>query len=65
MSKYSIFLIVLLLLFTIAHLIISIDYNHLFTVGNKGGATGVMVGILGIVSVILSQKSEKKEEGEW
>jgi hypothetical protein len=60
MSKLSVFLIILLLLFTIAHLVISIDYNHLFTVGNKGGATGVMVGILGIISVLLAQKTEKK-----
>jgi hypothetical protein len=61
MSKFSVFFLSLLIILTIAHLFYSIDYNHLFTVGNKGGATGVMVGIIGIISVFLANKFDKKQ----
>ena len=61
MSKFSLTFFIIFIILIIAHLILSIDYNHLFTVGNKGGATGVMVSILGIVSIFLARKAEQND----
>ena len=63
MSKFSVFFLFFFSLLIVAHLFYSIDYNQLFTVGNKGGATGIIVSLLGIVSVFLAQRSERKEQG--
>ena len=62
MSKFSVVFLIILVILTVAHLFYSIDYNHFFSLGNKGGATGILVGIMGMVSVMLALKAERREK---
>ena len=61
MNRFSIILTLLLLALIILHLVYSIDYGELYTTDNKGGATGVMISILGLIAIWLSNRSEKGE----
>jgi hypothetical protein len=61
MNRFSLILTVLLLALIILHLVYSIDYGELYTTDNKGGATGVMISILGLIAIWLSNRSEKGE----
>lgn len=54
MNKVSIFLAVMLIALIILHLIYSIDYENLLSSHNKGGATGIMVCILGLAALWLN-----------
>ena len=61
MNRFSLVLTVILLVLIILHLVFTIDYDHLYTTDNKGGATGVMISILGLIAIWLSNRSEKGE----
>jgi hypothetical protein len=61
MNRFSLILTVLLLALIILHLVYTIDYGELYTTDNKGGATGVMISILGLIAIWLSNRSEKGE----
>jgi hypothetical protein len=62
MSKFAPIFLIIFVILIFAHLFYSIDYNHLFTVGNKGGATGILISILGIIATILAYKAERSRK---
>ncbi len=61
MNRFSLVLTVILIILILLHLSYSIDYGELFTTENKGGATGVMVSILGLIALLLSHRSKSGE----
>ena len=56
MSRSNIFLYSLLMAIIILHLVFKLDYSELLTPENKGPATGIMISVLGIISLVLSQR---------
>jgi len=58
MNRFNLTLSLILVALIVVHLTWSIDYNELFTVDNKGGATGVMICVLGLISLWLSTRHE-------
>lgn len=57
MNRFSLLLSIVLIAMVILHLGYSIDYGELFTTENKGGATGVMVSLLGLIALLLSNRA--------
>jgi hypothetical protein len=58
MNRFSLILSGILVVLIILHLVYTIDYTSLYTPENKGGTTGVMICILGLVSLWLSNRIE-------
>jgi len=54
----SAFLIVLIIL----HLLFSIDYDNCQTVTNKGGATGIIICLIGLIALWLSTRYSSGEQ---
>ncbi len=61
MNRFSLVVSLILIVLIVLHLVYSIDYGQLFTVENKGGATGVMVSILGLIALLLSNRANAGE----
>ncbi|MBS3808514.1 MAG: hypothetical protein KGY60_13500 [Bacteroidales bacterium] len=61
MNRFNLILTLILVILIVLHLAWSIDYSVLYTVGNKGGATGAMICILGLISLWLSHREESGE----
>ena len=62
MNRFSLILSFILVVLIVVHLAWSIDYSELYTVENKGGATGVMICLLGLFSLWLSQREKSGEQ---
>jgi len=62
MNRFNLILSLILVALIIFHLTWSIDYSELYTVENKGGATGVMICLLGLFSLWLSQRERSGEK---
>lgn len=61
MNRFSLLLSIVFIALIILHLVYSIDYGELFTTENKGGATGVMVSLLGLIALLLSNRANAGE----
>ena len=61
MNRFSLVFSLIFIVLILLHLVYSIDYGELFTTENKGGATGVMISILGLISIWLANRSGKGE----
>ena len=57
MNRFNLILTAILIALIILHLVYTIDYDHLYTTDNKGGATGVMISVLGLIALWLSNRS--------
>lgn len=62
MNSLNILLYLVFAALIVLHLSYSIDYSDLYTTANKGGATGVLVSVLGILSLWLSSRYSSGEE---
>ena len=58
MKRFEYTLTLILLALIILHLSFTIDYSDLYQPENKGGATGVMICLLGLVSLWLSSRKK-------
>jgi len=62
MNRFKLILSLILVALIAAHLVWSIDYSELYTVENKGGATGVMICLLGLISLWLSHREKSGQQ---
>lgn len=58
MNRFNLIIGLMLVALILLHLMYSIDYNELYTTENKGGATGVMICLLGLISLWLSSRGK-------
>lgn len=62
MKKFNLIFSFILVVLLVLHLSWSINYSELYTVENKAGATGVMICLLGLISLWLSHREESGEQ---
>jgi len=62
MKRLDLFLSLTLAILVVLNLVYRIDFADLFHPANKGGATGVMICVLGLFSLWLSHRAEEGEK---
>ncbi|MFW6104001.1 MAG: hypothetical protein ACOC59_02925 [Bacteroidota bacterium] len=61
MNRFTLIFGLILVALIILHLVFTLDYGNLYTTENKAGATGIIVGILGLIALWLSNRAYKGE----
>ena len=56
MNRFERVFTLILVALIVLHLFFTIDYSDLYSLENKGGATGVMICLLGLISLWLSHR---------
>jgi hypothetical protein len=62
MKRFTLLTSSLLVGLIVLHLLLSIDYENLYTVANKGGATGIMICLIGLIALWLSTRYQSGEQ---
>ncbi|HKL38142.1 MAG TPA: hypothetical protein VJ876_04550 [Bacteroidales bacterium] len=62
MKRFDLFLSLTLAVLIVLHLLYRIDFADLYHPANKGGATGVMICVLGLFSLWLSHRAGEGEK---
>lgn len=62
MNRFEVVLSLILAILIVFHLVYRIDFSDLFDPANKGGATGVMICLLGLLSLWLSHHAESGQQ---
>lgn len=58
MKRFDIVFSLILTVLIVLHLVYRIDFSDLYHPANKGGATGVMICLLGLLSIWLGHRAE-------
>jgi hypothetical protein len=62
MNRFELVFSLILAILIALHLVYRIDFSDLFHPDNKGGATGVMICLLGLFSLWLAHRAESGQQ---